>query len=199
MSQPSELAQQRAEDFRKFKNYAALGFIVAAPIIIALPPRKLDLYTASLTTAFIISADHLLTERTGKGIVSQIAGYLPTGKPSIVRDLPTKKAEEFSERMRLARTQEQEIERLRVSRGEEEEQKSLTLQESVKKLWMGKETEGWQERRREEERKALAEGKGYADIIMDYIRDAWRMDEGGEQGDNAEKKPAEQQEKGSTS
>ncbi|KAM5463817.1 hypothetical protein MauCBS54593_007262 [Microsporum audouinii] len=178
MSQSAELAQKRAEDYVKFKHYAALGLLVAAPVIIALPPRKFDLHTASLGAAFIISANHLATERTGKGIVSHLGSFLPSKKMNMFRDLPTDKAEELSERMRLARTQEKEVERLRMGmEGEGEERTGLNG--VVKKIWMGNETEGWEERRLEEEKKALAEGKGYTDLILTYVREAWRMDEGG--------------------
>ncbi|EGD89063.1 hypothetical protein H112_03983 [Trichophyton rubrum D6] len=195
MSQPSELAQKRAEDYKRFKFYAAVGIGIAAPIIIALPPRKLDIYTASLITACVASVDYLLTERTGKGILSQMATLVPA-KPALLNDLPTKKAEELNERMRIARIQEQELERLRGSMAgeEEEEEEKPSLRKSIRKFWMGRETEGWVERRREEERKALAEGKTYSEIMMDYVREAWRLDEGREQDGNAEKSPAEQQE-----
>ncbi|EFE42755.1 conserved hypothetical protein [Trichophyton verrucosum HKI 0517] len=195
MSQPSELAKKRAEDYKRFKLYAAVGIGVAAPILIALPPRKLDVYTAALVTACVASVDYLLTERTGKGILSQMATLVPA-KPTLLNDLPTKKAEELNERMRIARIQEQELERLRGSMlgEEEEEEEKPSLRKSIRKFWMGRETEGWIERRREEERKALAEGKSYSEIMMDYFRDAWRLDEGREQGGNTEKNPVEQQE-----
>ncbi|GBF60894.1 hypothetical protein TMEN_3356 [Trichophyton mentagrophytes] len=194
MSQPSELAQKRAEDYKKVKFYAAVGIGIAAPVIIALPPRKLDIYTASLITACVVSADYLLTERTGKGILSQMATLVPA-KPTLLNDLPTQKAEELNERMRIARIQEQELEKLRGSMaGEEEEEEKPSLRKSIRKFWMGRETEGWIERRREEERKALAEGKTYAEIMMDYVRDAWRLDERREQGSNAEKNPVDKQE-----
>jgi hypothetical protein len=38
---------------------------------------------------------------------------------------------------------------------------------------MGGEKSGWKERRLEEERKALEEGKGYGDLIMEHIREAF--------------------------
>ncbi|KAF3483301.1 uncharacterized protein GIQ15_02625 [Arthroderma uncinatum] len=176
----SQTAQKRAEDFKQFKHYAALAFLVAAPVIIALPPRKFDLYTASLGAAFIVSANHIATERTGKGIVSHMASYLPTKKPGIFRDLPTDKAEELSVRMQLAKVQERELEKLRGDAVVDENE--IGLKGVAKKIWMGNETEGWEERRLEEERKALAEGKGYADLILDYVKEAWRMDEGDKEG-----------------
>lgn len=54
------------------------------------------------------------------------------------------------------------------------------------RLWMGGEEEGWKERRLEEERKALEEGKGYTDMILEQIWEVWNWDKkkgkGGEEG-----------------
>ncbi|KAK2072543.1 hypothetical protein P8C59_006891 [Phyllachora maydis] len=41
------------------------------------------------------------------------------------------------------------------------------------RFWMGQEKEGWEKRRLEEERKALASGKSHADMIVDQIREVW--------------------------
>ncbi|KAL9086460.1 MAG: hypothetical protein Q9165_007076, partial [Trypethelium subeluteriae] len=42
------------------------------------------------------------------------------------------------------------------------------------RIWMGGEGEDWKEKRMEEERRALEEGKGYSDVIMDQIREVWK-------------------------
>ncbi|KAL2160569.1 hypothetical protein VTH06DRAFT_1257 [Thermothelomyces fergusii] len=39
---------------------------------------------------------------------------------------------------------------------------------------MGGEDEGWVERRREEERRAIASGKGYGDLIVEQVMEVWR-------------------------
>ena len=44
------------------------------------------------------------------------------------------------------------------------------------KIWMGGEDEGWKERRMEEERKALEEGKTYTDLILEQIWEVWNWD-----------------------
>jgi hypothetical protein len=54
------------------------------------------------------------------------------------------------------------------------------------RLWMGDETEGWKERRLEEEKKALEEGKGYTDMILEQIWDVWNWDK--KKGKDDEKK-----------
>ena len=52
----------------------------------------------------------------------------------------------------------------------------------AEQLWMGHETEGWKERRLREEQEALAEGKGYWDLIAEQVWEVWnwgRKDEDG--------------------
>ncbi|KAL1882700.1 hypothetical protein VTK73DRAFT_1612 [Phialemonium thermophilum] len=66
---------------------------------------------------------------------------------------------------------------------EAELQRRLEARENAKRgffqrLWMGNEQEGWQERRQEEDRKALESGKGIGDIIMDQISQVWNQGKG---------------------
>lgn len=56
-----------------------------------------------------------------------------------------------------------------VRRMEEREKEKGLLE----KVWMGGESEDWKAKRDERERKALEEGKGYGDLIMDQIWDVW--------------------------
>ncbi|EER25238.1 hypothetical protein D8B26_007853 [Coccidioides posadasii str. Silveira] len=164
-----------SEDYLLFKRYASITFVVAAPILIALPPRKLDLYSVSLASAFFFSANYLTADQTGKSIMQRLGARFEGQKPpSIFRDLPTERAEEVREQIRRAReaARQQEFQRQQAQKGAEKEDGGPVLAELGKKIWMGEETEGWKEKRMEEERKALEEGKGYGDLIMDHIRDA---------------------------
>lgn len=163
----------REEDYIRFKRYAAYAFLVASPIIIAIPPRKLDLYTFSLSTAFLLSANHITTERTGSGLVTHMGGFISRSKPNVFNTLPTERAQEVKKQLILAKEQERELAE-RHAAGNAEEEKGLRA--IGKKVWMGGESEGWEKRRLEEERKALAEGKGYSDLIIDYVKDAWRIE-----------------------
>ncbi|KAK2745417.1 hypothetical protein FQN57_003760 [Myotisia sp. PD_48] len=173
----SQATLARDAEYQLFKHYTALTFLVAAPIIIALPPRKLDLYTISLGTAFFFSANHLTVERTGTGLLTHVGGFISRTKPRIFNDLPSEKAEGVREQLRIAKERERELERLKgVERPDPGERGVPGL---AKKVWMGTETEGWKERRLEEERKALEEGRGYGDLIIDYVKDAWRWDSKG--------------------
>ncbi|KAK4657979.1 hypothetical protein QC762_202635 [Podospora pseudocomata] len=85
----------------------------------------------------------------------------------------------------------EERERRRLAEGkppteakEEEEKKGL-----ITKIWMGGEKDGWQERRMEEEKKALEEGKGYGDLIMEQIYEVFGW--GGKKDDEKKEKPEE--------
>lgn len=66
------MQQRRLNDFRRFQHIAATTLVIAAPILIVLPPRKLDFYTFGLAGSFIISANHLVYEKTGLPILENI-------------------------------------------------------------------------------------------------------------------------------
>jgi hypothetical protein len=59
----------------------------------------------------------------------------------------------------------------------EQKNSGSLLEEKAKEIWMGRETEGWQERRLKEERERLANGEGYGDMIMDQIWEVWNWGE----------------------
>jgi hypothetical protein len=166
--------------------------VFAAPVLIALPPRKLDLYTVSLVTAFAFSANHLTVERTGRSIPEHVGSRL-FHRPSIMRDLPSEKAEALQAQLRAARdahirdgtVTEEELERLKRRQRQDA---GLAGQ-----IWMGGETEGWKERRLKEEQKALDDGKGYGDLIKEHIWEVWNWgqkesQQGEEQGLNGSSK-----------
>jgi len=180
MATPSETQTQRERDYERFKNYTAFGFLVAAPIIIALPPRRLDLNTVALASAFAISANHITRERTGRSIVDRIESRIST-RPAILRELPSERAEEIQARLRAVREAQ-----IRDATGEDlEKLKARQDQEKgvVDRVWMGGESAGWKERRLREEQKAIAEGKGYGDLIMDHIWEVWNWGKTEEEDD----------------
>jgi len=41
------------------------------------------------------------------------------------------------------------------------------------KVWMGEETEGWKERRVEEEKQAFEKGEGYGSLIAKHFKDVF--------------------------
>lgn len=166
----NETLLQREKDYERFKNYTAITFLIASPVLIALPPRKLDHLTVLLASAFCISANHIARERTGRSIVDRLESRLTT-KPAILRELPSERAQEIQARLRAAREKQ-----MREAAGEElEKLRAREAQEKgiAQRAWMGGESEGWMERRLKEEQKAIEEGKGYGDLIMDHIWDVW--------------------------
>ncbi|KAL4916541.1 hypothetical protein BDW62DRAFT_202530 [Aspergillus aurantiobrunneus] len=181
--QPNQTTQSipnREADFQRFKSYAALSFLIASPVLIALPPRKLDHLTVLLTGAFCVSANHITRERTGRSIVDRIesciarsSNHTPSPSPLIGADLPTDRAREIQAKIRAAREARMNEEGV----GKEEMEKLRARKEQdrrvVERLWMGSESAGWKERRLEEERKALGEGRGYGDLIKEHIWDVW--------------------------
>ncbi|PYI02798.1 hypothetical protein BO78DRAFT_351023 [Aspergillus sclerotiicarbonarius CBS 121057] len=166
-----DLQSRREADFERFKTVTAYTFLIASPILIALPPRKLDNLTVLLTGAFCISANHLTRERTGRSIVDRIEAQISRNPLSAISELPSQRALEIQAKLRAAREAQ-----IQTAVGEElEKLKARQAQEkpALEKIWMGGETEGWKERRLREEQKALDEGKGYGDLIKEHIWDVW--------------------------
>jgi hypothetical protein len=169
------LAMEQQERYQRITRNLAIGGLVICPIIALLPPRKLDLYTFSLGIGFYLSADHLCTLRTGRGLVQQLS-------PMRTMDLPTERAKEMQRILK----EEREKSRRALERNDpsaEGVEKGI-----LGKLWMGDEKEGWKERRLEEEKKALEEGKTYTDMIFEQIWEVWNWDKKKEGKVDEEKK-----------
>ena len=144
-----------------------------APALIALPPRKLDLYTVALAGSFVASANHLTKERTGRGLL----GNLPS--VNVTRPAAQKtKAEEFHEKYRAEKERKRLLEEpVSVSATTSVGRTPSALEAAAKELWMGGETEGWKERRLREEQEKINQGEGYGSMIMDQIWEVWNWGE----------------------
>ncbi|EXJ94449.1 hypothetical protein A1O1_02845 [Capronia coronata CBS 617.96] len=165
-SQPEPSLEQHErmqDDYQRFLNVASLATCILAPVIIALPPRKLDAYTFSLAGAFVVSANYQLKERSGRGFWARIP--TPAGMPQRARELQLKQQE--------ARAQEEQ----RLLREAGRPKKGSLLEEKAKEIWMGGETEDWKERRLREEQEKIANGEGYGTMIMDQIWEVWNWGE----------------------
>lgn len=180
-----EIQACREADYARFKNYAALTFLVASPVLIALPPRKLDHLTVLLTGAFCVSANHVTHERTGRSIMNRLESRI-SRPPSLVSELPSERAQEIQARLRASR--EAQLRQGGLSKEEMEKLQARQLQDkpAAERLWMGGESEGWKEKRLREEQKALAEGKGYGDLIKEHIWDVWTWGEKGQSNGEGE-------------
>ncbi|KAL2819198.1 hypothetical protein BJX63DRAFT_31522 [Aspergillus granulosus] len=164
------IQKTREADFQRFKKYAAIGFLVASPILIALPPRRLDHLTVLHITAFAVSANYITRERTGQSIIDRIS---PKSTSLRFNELPSERAKEIQERLRAAR--EARILEEGIEKEELEKLKARQKQEKgvLERVWMGNEEAGWKEKRLLEEQKALDEGKGYGDMIKEHIWEVW--------------------------
>ncbi|KAB8239219.1 hypothetical protein ETB97_012024 [Aspergillus alliaceus] len=173
MSSPEEIQLRREEDYERFKTYAAYTFLVASPVLIALPPRKLDHLTVLLTGAFAFSANHITYKRTGRSLLDRFHSKISSGRSFIPSDLPSERALEIQARVRASR--EKQLREGGLSEEEIEKLKARQLQDKgvAARVWMGGETEGWKERRLREEQEALDSGKGYGDLIKEHIWDVW--------------------------
>lgn len=145
------------DQYARLKHNISLGLLVTCPILIALPPRKLDFYTFGLSTFWLLSLNQITTERSGRSILQ----HINTRKPSIVQELPSEKARDLQERLKREKL-------LRAQPSGQGSERGL-----VDKLWMGQEQEGWREKRIKEEQEALEEGRGYGGLIMDQIWEVW--------------------------
>jgi hypothetical protein len=166
------LAMEERDRYNRVMRNLCIGGVILCPLIIALPPRKLDLYTFSLSVGFYLSADHLCTINTGRGLVQQLMpkrGFT---------DLPTERAQEMQKIIR------EEREKGRVLSGEKERGPEKSV---LGKIWYGDQPEDWKERRMEEERKALEEGKGYMEMIFEQIWEVWSWEKKGGDDDEGKK------------
>jgi hypothetical protein len=198
------LHQTREADYKRFKNYAAYTFLLGAPILLALPPRKLDPLSVLVLCSFGFSANHLVTEHTGRSIIDRLDARISRVQNTF-SSLPSERAQEIQERLRAARdaqiaqAQEEQLQaRIAALEGKLDGKEDQSLSAEIEKLklrqaqekgvvqrvWMGGESEGWKERRLREEQKALSEGKGYGDLIQEHIWDVWTW--GGKEGKGGE-------------
>ncbi|KAF2838377.1 hypothetical protein M501DRAFT_917575, partial [Patellaria atrata CBS 101060] len=155
----------------------SLALLILCPTIALLPPRKLDLYTFSLSGIWLLSANHLTKDythrsilqhlsRTGRGANADGRGGMGMG---ILDGLPTERAREV-QRVQMRAKEEREKALRELGEGQEKKEDGV-----LEKIWMGGEKKGWRERRLEEERKAIEEGRGYGSLIMEQI---WEVFEG---------------------
>ncbi|KAG5983199.1 hypothetical protein E4U55_000540 [Claviceps digitariae] len=143
-------------------NIALAGALVT-PLVMLLPPRKMDIRFVVLAGTFSLATNHLAHEYTGQSIYSRFGNRvgsffdsgLPEGAKRTQQLLKEQKEREAAEKQRLLAA---------------DKNKTAGL---VKDIWMGGESEDWQEKRAEEHRQSLEEGKGLSGIIFDQIADVW--------------------------
>ncbi|PBP17961.1 hypothetical protein BUE80_DR011347 [Diplocarpon rosae] len=128
----------------------SLGALVVCPIIILIPPRKLDIYTVFLTAGFFAGGNELAREYTGKSIASR-----------------------FGSRVTSIAANRTELEATQVESKAKEEEKGL-----LRKVWYGAEGPDWKAKRDKREKEALEQGRGYGGLIIDQIYEVWGWGKG---------------------
>jgi hypothetical protein len=194
-SQPSPQQTQQPPDltpaYHTFQHYTALGFLFGAPILIALPPRKLDFYTFALGSSWVLSANHLYRERArqrvspfGGSSQRQAQVQVPEGelgvkktRYEIAQAQLKREREDAARRRQLLDPQQAGVEHVHG-------RPQSAIEKGLEKVWMGDEKPGWKERRLAEEQEKISGGEGYGGMIMDQIWEVWNW--GREKGEELE-------------
>lgn len=124
-----------------------LALFLTCPLLIALPPRKLDFYTFTLSGLFVFSAQKIAFADAQRRAATHRAGVLADTDAGGVKEAGPGRKEKREGVLGMARD-----------------------------LWMGNEQEGWKERRVKEERERLAGGEGYGDLMVGQVREALGRD-----------------------
>jgi hypothetical protein len=159
----------------------SLGALIVCPIIVLLPPRKLDIYTLALLCGTFAGGNQLSKEYTGTSMLQRLGSRLESVSG---RELPPK-AQEMQIRLREEKARREEartggVEEMK-RKGEELAQRVRAEKENkereerglLEKVWMGSEGEDWKAKRDKREKEALEEGKGYGGLIKDQIWEVW--------------------------
>ncbi|KAG6041224.1 hypothetical protein E4U41_005507 [Claviceps citrina] len=143
-------------------NMALAGAIIT-PLAMLLPPRKMDIRFFVLAGTFSLATNQLAQEYTGQSIYSRFG----TRVGSVFDNSLPERARRTQQLLKEQREREA-AEQQRVLAGDKNKTAGL-----VKDIWMGGETADWQEKRAEEHRKSIEEGKGLSGIIFEQIADVW--------------------------
>lgn len=141
---------------RTLLHYTSLLAVIACPLLIALPPRKLDIYTVAALASTAAGGDYLVREYTGRSVVDRVR--------FAARGAGERERAEVERARGLVRA-----ERAAGGRGEGAERVEREVEARVERI----EGSEWKRAREERERKALGEGRGYADLIVDQICEVW--------------------------
>lgn len=185
-AQPPSPAETQFYGTPPVLHYGAIGASILGPIALILPSGRKNL-SSQLQNMVLASGsfwgfNQLAYDYSGKSIVQRSNERWSKIFNSFDEGLPTEKARLVKAQLEAQKAQKaqlkqdeaarQEAERIRM---EDEESKKRGL---LTRVWMGDEGDDWKQRRLEEDKKALENGKGYGDIIMDQIWEVWNQGTG---------------------
>lgn len=179
----SATPKQSTDEFRKnVIHYTSWACLIAGPVILLLPPRKLDIYTFGALLGTFAGANEVSREQTGISMIERMGkrfAETTNALPPQAMELQRRRINELKEKKNL-----QSIEKIigknnlpGESTKEELSEKSKKSSNFWSKVWMGGEGENWKEERLRKEREALESGKGYFDLIMEQVWEVWNNDE----------------------
>ena len=150
-----------AERYAKAVHNFAVITLVACPILIMLPPQRLNFFTFSLGGATLYSANYLIQEQTGRDIWQHLSRQQTVHLPPLEQNPPTTATEHAN----LPGGYQHAIQELqRVQRNE----KYRPVTEEIKS-----QREAWKVQREREIKEDVGEGKGFGDMIIDQIWEVW--------------------------
>jgi hypothetical protein len=153
----------------------SLVAVVLCPVILALPPRKMDVYSVLLVSGTFVGGNQLAREYTGRSIVTRVQEIPQNfgfgGVPDIQK--PQKKetpwlgtdGEGLKENPRIP-IKDNKIDSIL----EELQKQKAASQPHLKPKW--------KEDRDRKEIEAAEEGKGYGDLISEQIWEVWNWGRG---------------------
>ncbi|KAF9881342.1 rhomboid family membrane protein [Colletotrichum karsti] len=151
---------------------------VASPILMILPPRRMDWRFFMHSSIFSASTNQLMYDYTGQSIYQRVGARFERMFPTTLPEQAQRTKQALrEERMRREGLTEEQM------RAIEYKKRSL-----VQRVWYGNEPEDWDKKRGEEHSKALAEGKGLGDLIVEQVKEVWDGEKGKkEEGDGNKK------------
>lgn len=160
-------------------NFAVFIFLTS-PIIALLPPRKLDLYTFCLGSAFVLSAGHIYSSDLPASLrlrrfINYRQKYYSSAPNNNNNNDNNNHNYLTTNSITAAAAAAQAVERLDEEGNQEDRDDEGGVKRMAKKLWMGNETPGWEGRRVAREREVLDEGRGigYGELIGESIMDVF--------------------------
>lgn len=149
----------------------AVAMAILGPLGLLLPPRRVSVQNAILGGGAYWGFNQLAHDYTGKSLMVRSNERL-----SAILGWPDRLPER-AERNRALMAQERERRQSALPDEERRAMEAKQLQQPGRgvlgRLWMGSEKDGWKDERLRKEKEALESGKGYADLIMEQIREVW--------------------------
>lgn len=170
----------------------ALAGIIICPILLFLPPRKLDSYTWALIAGIAVSGNQLTEHYTGRGFPQRIQDDMAARRAWAAR-----KYEEMEKNAEIKqRNAEGMMGKMNMGTGEERKgvMEEIHKRQEEEEARRAKKA-NWKVERDRREKEAEEEGRGIGDLITDQMWEVWNWrkrgdntkDEGGDEQSDGKK------------